>query len=287
MSKKGCDVSSHNGTINWGAVKSDGIEFAILRVGYGMYDYQKDKQFENYYAGATSVGIPVGVYLYSYAKSVAEAEREADCAIKWLGGRKLNLPVYFDIEDPSQQKLGRETLDAMCRAFCNKIEKAGYWAGIYSSKYWATNVISGAELGRRYTYWVAQYNNACTYTGDYAIWQNSSSGRVAGIKGNVDTDVMVKDIINGGNTPKPIPTPTPIPRKQKLYLPADAKTWRVYPLNKKPVKGNECGLLKPSKFGGLEYDIIRFTQPNVAVIRTRDFGEVQIYVAPSTGAIIK
>ena len=287
MSKKGIDVSSHNGTINWGAVKSDGVEFAILRVGYGMYDYQKDKQFENYYAGATSVGIPVGVYLYSYAKSVVEAEREADCAIKWLGGRKLNLPVYFDIEDPSQQKLGRGTLDAMCRAFCNKIEKAGYWAGIYSSKYWATNVISGAELGRRYTYWVAQYNNACTYTGDYAIWQNSSSGRVAGIKGNVDTDVMVKDIINGGNTPKPIPTPTPIPRKQKLYLPADAKTWRVYPLNKKPVKGNECGLLKPSKFGGLEYDIIRFTQPNVAVIKTRDFGECQIYVAPSTGAIIK
>lgn len=286
MSKKGCDVSSHNGTINWGAVKSDGVEFAILRVGYGMYDYQKDKQFENYYAGATSVGIPVGVYLYSYAKSVAEAEREADCAIKWLGGRKLNLPVYFDIEDPSQQKLGKSTLDAMCRAFCNKIEKAGYWAGIYSSKYWATNVISGAELGRRYTYWVAQYNNACTYTGDYAIWQNSSSGRVAGIKGNVDTDVMVKDIINGGNTPKLIPTPTPIPRKQKLYLPADAKTWRVYPLNKKPVKGNECGLLKPSKFGGLEYDIIRFTQPNVAVIKTRDFGEVQIYVAPSTGATI-
>lgn len=209
MSKKGIDVSSHNGTINWGAVKSDGIEFAILRVGYGMYDYQKDKQFENYYAGATSVGIPVGVYLYSYAKSVAEAEREADCAIKWLGGRKLNLPVYFDIEDPSQQKLGRETLNAMCRAFCNKIEKAGYSAGIYASKYWSTSVISGAELGRRYTYWVAQYNNVCTYTGNYAIWQNSSSGRVNGIKGNVDMDVMVQDIINGNPTPQPSPKPQP------------------------------------------------------------------------------
>ena len=209
MIKKGIDVSSHNGTINWGAVKNDGVEFAILRVGYGMYDYQKDKQFENYYAGATSVGIPVGVYLYSYAKNVAEAEREADCAIKWLGGRKLNLPVYFDIEDPSQQKLGRETLDAMCRAFCNKIEKAGYSAGIYASKYWSTSVISGAELGRRYTYWVAQYNNTCTYTGPYAIWQNSSSGRVNGINGNVDMDVMVQDIINGSSTPQPSPQPQP------------------------------------------------------------------------------
>lgn len=203
---KGCDVSSHNGTINWGMVKSDNVEFAILRVGYGMYDNQKDKYFDNYYNGATSVGIPVGAYLYSYAKSVAEAQREADCAIKWLAGRKLSLPVYFDIEDPSQQKLGKSTLDAMCRAFCNKIEKAGYRAGIYASKYWSISVISGAELGRRYTYWVAQYNNVCTYTGNYAIWQNSSSGRVAGIKGNVDMDVMVQDIINGNPTPTPAPS---------------------------------------------------------------------------------
>lgn len=208
MLKRGIDVSSHNGVIDWGAVKRDGIEFAILRVGYGMYDYQKDKQFENYYAGAKSVGIPVGAYLYSYAKSVAEAEREADCAIKWLNGRKLNLPVYFDIEDPSQEKLGRGTLDAMCRAFCNKIEQAGYSAGIYASKYWSTSVISGAELGKRYTYWVAQYYNQCTYNGPYAIWQNSSSGRVAGINGNVDMDVMVQDIINGNPTPQPQPSPT-------------------------------------------------------------------------------
>lgn len=208
MAKRGIDVSSHNGTINWEAVKNDGIEFAILRVGYGMYDYQKDAQFENYYAGATSVGIPVGAYLYSYAKNVAEAEREADCAIKWLNGRKLNLPVYFDIEDPSQEKLGRETLDAMCRAFCNKIEQAGYSAGIYASKYWSTSVISGAELGQRYTYWVAQYYNQCTYNGPYAIWQNSSTGRVAGINGNVDMDIMYQDIINGNPTPQPQPSPT-------------------------------------------------------------------------------
>ena len=146
MAKRGIDVSSHNGNINWGAVKNDGIDFAILRVGYGMYLNQKDTQFENYYAGATSVGIPVGVYLYSYAKNVSEAEREADCVINWLGDRKLNLPVYFDIEDPSQENLGRGTLDAMCRAFCNKIEQAGYPAGIYASKYWSTSVISGAEI---------------------------------------------------------------------------------------------------------------------------------------------
>lgn len=248
MNKKGIDVSSHNGNINWGMVKSDNVEFAILRVGYGMYDNQKDKYFDNYYNGATSVGIPVGAYLYSYAKSVAEAQREADCAIKWLAGRKLSLPVYFDIEDPSQQGLGKGTLDAMCKAFCNKIEKAGYSAGIYASKYWSTSVISGAELGRRYTYWVAQYNNVCTYTGTYAIWQNSSSGRVAGIKGNVDMDVMVQDIINGNPTPTPAPSSTGCTgditykvydNSKRCYLPSVVNN-RDYAGN----KGNPIGGIK-------------------------------------------
>lgn len=269
MAKRGIDVSSHNGTINWGAVKNDGIEFAILRVGYGMYDYQKDAQFENYYAGATSVGIPVGVYLYSYAKNVAEAEREADCAIKWLNGRKLNLPVYFDIEDPSQEHLGRGTLDAMCRAFCNKIEQAGYPAGIYASKYWSTSVISGAELGQRYTYWVAQYYNQCTYNGPYAIWQNSSTGRVAGINGNVDMDIMYQDIINGNPTPQPQPSPTGCTgditykvydNQKKQYLPSVVND-RDYAGN----RGNTIGGIKAECPNGNLYmkcHIIEKPKPN-------------------------
>lgn len=77
------------------------------------------------------------------------------------------------------------------------------------------------------------------------------------------------------------------PLQQKLYLPADATSWRVYPMNKKPVVGNESGKVLPSKFGGLEYDILGWTMPDVAIIQTRDFGKVQIYVAPSTGAVIK
>ena len=74
--------------------------------------------------------------------------------------------------------------------------------------------------------------------------------------------------------------------KQMLYLPADAESWRVYPMDKQPIVGNECGKLLPSKFGGLEYEILGWTMPDVAIIQTRDFGKVQIYVAPSTGAII-
>lgn len=79
----------------------------------------------------------------------------------------------------------------------------------------------------------------------------------------------------------------PVRENQKLYLPASADSWRVYPLDKTPTVGNESGKILPSKFGGLEYDILDWTMPNVAVIETRDFGQVQIYVAPKTGAVIK
>lgn len=287
MSKKGIDVSYHQGIIDWTKVKNSGVEFAILRIGYGMYDNQKDKQFENNYSGARANDIPVGIYHYSYATSIEEVKKEAQLVLKWLNGRNLQLPVYFDLEDKTQQNLGKAVLNEMCRTFCSIIEAGGYWAGIYTNKYWATGLIDGVELGKRYTYWIAQYNDKCTYTGDYAMWQYSSSGKVNGINGNVDMNYLYSDL--GGSKGK-TNTSTSKPssnNSKKLYLPADATTWRVYPLNKKPVKGNECGILKPSKFGGLEYDIIRYSQTDVAVIQTRDFGQVQIYVAKSTGAVIK
>ena len=210
MAKKGIDVSYHQGIIDWGKVKNAGIEFAIIRIGYGMYDYQKDKQFENNYSKTKANGIPVGVYHYSYAKTVEEAEKEAALVLKWLNNRDLDLPVYFDIEDKSQQNLGKDTLNNMCRAFCNAIEAGGYWAGIYSNKYWATSLIDGPTLGKRYTYWVAQYNSKCTYTGPYAMWQYSSSGSVNGISGRVDMNYLYAELggkktgsmQNGSSTPK-------------------------------------------------------------------------------------
>ena len=202
MEKLGIDVSYHQGTIDWSKVKGAGIEFAILRIGYGMYDNQKDIKFEENYKNARANGIPVGVYLYSYAKTVDEAKREADLVLKWLNNRDLNLPVYFDIEDKTQQNLGKDTLNAICRKFCDTIEAGGYWAGIYSNKYWATGLIDGPTLGKRYTYWVAQYNSKCTYTGPYAMWQYSSSGSVNGISGRVDMNYLYAELggKKGGST---------------------------------------------------------------------------------------
>lgn len=202
MKYKGIDISKYQGNIDFKKVKESGIQFVIARIGYGMYENQKDPKFEEYYKGTTDNNLPVGVYLYSYALSVEDAEREADIVLGWLNKRKLNLPVYYDIEDKSQQTLGKQTLTDMCTAFCNKIEKAGYWAGIYANKYWLTTYLDNTALEKKYTIWVAQYNSQNTYKGKYDMWQYTSSGKVNGINGNVDMNILYNNIFtnNEDNT---------------------------------------------------------------------------------------
>lgn len=192
---KGIDVSKHQGEINWNLVK-DNINFAILRIGYGMYNSQKDKQFERNYSECKRLGIPIGVYHYSYAKNIDQAKKEANLVLNWLKDKELQLPVYFDIEDNSQSGLGKEMLTNMCIAFCETIENAGLWAGIYANKYWFNSLLNKELLESKYTIWVAQYYNKCTYNGKYDIWQYTSSGRINGINGNVDMNYMYRDLIS-------------------------------------------------------------------------------------------
>ena len=199
MEYRGIDVSKYQGDIDFDKVKRSGVDFAIIRIGYGQYESQKDPKFERNYEGFKRVGIPVGVYLYSYAKSVEDAKREANVVLKWLNGRKLNLPVYYDIEDKSQINLGKSVLTNMCVAFCSVIEKAGYWAGIYANKYFFTTYLDYQKLEERYTIWVAQYNDTNTYRGKYDMWQYTSSGRVDGISGNVDMDILYRNIFENIN----------------------------------------------------------------------------------------
>ena len=192
---EGIDVSKHQGVIDWNLVKNN-INFAILRIGYGMYNSQKDKQFERNYSECKRLGIPVGVYHYSYAKNVDQAKKEANLVLSWLKDKELQLPVYLDIEDNSQIGLGKETLTNMCIAFCDTIENAGFWAGIYANKYWFNSLLNKDLLESKYTIWVAQYYNQCTYSGKYDIWQYTSSGNINGINGNVDMNHMYRDLIS-------------------------------------------------------------------------------------------
>jgi GH25 family lysozyme M1 (1,4-beta-N-acetylmuramidase) len=183
----GIDVSKHQGNINWSHVKADGVKFAIISAGYGKELSQKDSQFENNYAGCKSNGIPCGVYWYSYAKTVAEAKQEAQVCLQVIAGKTLEYPVYFDLEEPSQFALGMKACSDIVQAFCDEIEKDGYYAGLYCSTYYLTNYISDS-IKKRYSVWVAQYNDKCTYTGNYGIWQKSREGSVYGISGDVDID---------------------------------------------------------------------------------------------------
>ena len=181
---KGIDVSKHNGNVNWSHVKADGVEFAIIRAGYGKEISQKDVQFENNYAGCKSNGVPVGAYWYSYATSEAEARQEAAVCLQVLKGKTFEFPIYYDIEEKKQFALGKAACTAIARAFLEVVEKAGYWVGLYSSTYFLQYFES--DLLKRYAVWVAQYGAKCTYSGQYGIWQKSSTGKVYGISGNVD-----------------------------------------------------------------------------------------------------
>lgn len=215
MEKFLIDVSQHQGTINWDQVKSH-IDGVILRCGYGMdIASQDDKQWARNVAECERLGIPYGVYIYSYATNTDRAKSEAQHVLRLIQGHKLSYPVYFDMEEPGTE--GAAVANAI--AFGDIIEAAGYWCGVYYNRNWHNNVIKG-QLDR-FTRWGAGYGtNNGQKQDEYKpgfgedIWQYSSVGSVPGVSGNVDMNVCYRDFpaeIGGGSTPAPAPQPTPTP----------------------------------------------------------------------------
>lgn len=190
---KGIDVSKWQGAIDWNKVKAAGIDFAIIRAGYGKEISQKDAFFEANYKAAKAAGIPVGCYWYSYAKSVAEARKEAAVCMEAIKGKQFEYPVYFDIEDNSQVGLGKTTLTDICNAFCKELESAGYFVGVYANTNWFQNYLDHKALSAKYTIWLADYRTLYNITLKRDIHQYSSKGRVDGINGNVDMNKCTRD----------------------------------------------------------------------------------------------
>ena len=193
---KGIDVSSNNGPIDWNAVKADGIDFAIIRCGYGMNQTdQDDSQWLANVTGCETAGIPYGVYIYSYADSVSRAVSEADHVLRLINGRNLSYPVYFDMEDASIfSSTTAKQRGKIAKAFCDRIEAAGYEAAIYSSNYSFTNDLPEKTFDQ-WGRWVAHYSAQCGYKGTYQMWQATNQGRVAGIQGTVDINFLISDQI--------------------------------------------------------------------------------------------
>ena len=207
----GVDVSYHNGVIDWAKAKAAGVQFAILRLGYG--DDNLDSKFVANVQGCKAAGIKIGVYFYSYAWDYSSALAEARGALSLLSrtGVKpedLSLPIYYDMENEHNGrpagvsnktyhyiKGGAATFASMATVFCSAMEDAGYTAGVYANLNWWNSYLTDGVFNN-WERWVAQYNSTNSYRGNYSAWQYTSSGKVDGIGTNVDLNWFYGDFIN-------------------------------------------------------------------------------------------
>ena len=194
---KGIDVSKYQGSIDFNKVKAQGYTFVIIKAGYGKYSTQVDPYFEENYKRAKAAGLNVGAYWFGYATTVADAKKEANVCMQAIKGKKFEYPIYYDMETDTTSNhypfsTGIVNCSAMVEAFCDLLEKSGYFAGLYISRSPLQAYITPA-VANRYALWVADYNDKCYYNGSFGIWQYSEKGRVSGINANVDMDISYID----------------------------------------------------------------------------------------------
>ena len=191
MVRDGIDVSQYQGQIDWELVQKH-IDFAILRCGYGQdIPGQDDPTFKRNADECTRLGIPFGVYLYSYATNEREALSEAKHVMRLIQDYKMEYPIYLDLEDPRVGRLTNEQIERNCRVWADELAKNNYFPGFYASYYWWTSKLTGAFF-TRYTRWVARYAEELGAEG-FDMWQYTSTGSVPGIEGDVDLNISFKD----------------------------------------------------------------------------------------------
>lgn len=187
----GIDISSWQSDIDFKKVKDDGVEFVIIRTGFGHKNNEIvfDNRFYEYLKGAKDNGLKVGLYFYSYAKNVKESSEQAKWVINALNGESLDLPIAFDWEifnGFNKYNLSLTDLNLIGETFIKEVNNAGYEGMLYSSKYYLENMWNLNE----YKTWLAHYTDKTNYKGEYYIWQLSNTGKVNGIKGDVDLDIL-------------------------------------------------------------------------------------------------
>ena len=189
----GIDVSSWQDDIDFEAVKNAGCEFVIIRVGYSTGDddiADLDDKYRANIKNARDAGLKVGVYIYSYDNSEDMVRKTADWVVQQLGGEKLDLPVAFDWEDFGQfqtYNMNFRDVNRLYDVFSDELSKAGYDCMLYSSKNYLEDVWEDTD---KRPVWLAHYTGSTDYEGPYMIWQASNTGRIDGIKGAVDMDIM-------------------------------------------------------------------------------------------------
>ena len=195
----GIDISSHQGDIDWDKVKATGIDFVMIRTGYRGYSRGRiitDEKFEENIKAATAAGLKVGVYFFSQALTTSEAEEEAAQVLEAIRGYDIRYPIVFDWE-PVEEEGARSqdadgTLITECAAaFCKKISKAGYTAGIYFNKSQAYSFYDLEQLSG-YEFWLAEYQLVPSLYYDFDMWQYTCEGTIDGIETNVDVNLSFK-----------------------------------------------------------------------------------------------
>lgn len=188
----GIDVSNHQGDIDWETVKNSGVEFAFIRIGYGHNRETKimeDEKFRKNLEGARNAGLKVGLYFYSYATEIWEAEEQANWIVKTLNGEKIDLPIVFDYETWKSfptYNINIVDLNKVAKRFLDILHDNGYEGMNYSSKYYLNTIWNLSE----YPTWLAHYVSKTNYDKDFKVWQFSNTGEVPGINGFVDLDVL-------------------------------------------------------------------------------------------------
>ena len=194
--RRGLDVSQHQGDIDWNRVRAEGFDFAFIRIGYRGYsvgDIYPDERARENLAQARAAGFDVGVYFYAQAISTEEAQEEARWCLDFLAGESLDLPVVYDWEyvSPSARTGGmdRNTLTECVKTFCAAIESGGYQPMIYFNNHVSRDLMDLEELSE-YPFWLAQYRDQLDYPYQVNFWQYTETGKIPGIEGDVDIDLM-------------------------------------------------------------------------------------------------
>ena len=195
LASVGVDVSSHQQEIDWELVAANGVEFAMIRVGYRGYtegEIQPDDYFTQNIEGALAAGLDVGVYFFSQAMDEQEAREEARFVLDKISGYQLAYPVFFDWEkigaDARSDAMDLTSLTTVTDTFCSEIEAAGYQAGLYFNQQLGYEELHLPSL-QGYTFWLAEYNDTPSFTYDFDLWQYASDGSVDGIDGDVDLNL--------------------------------------------------------------------------------------------------
>ena len=209
---KGIDVSRYQGNIDWEKVKADGVKFAILKTVStnksfgGIYI---DPYFERNYAECKRLGIPVGVYYYTYAQNRATADAELAMFKKAVAGKTFEYPLIVDVEDNLLKPISKAALTDLIEYAVKTIESWGCYAMVYTYLSYSNTELDMDRLAK-YDLWIAHYSSVCGYKKAHGMWQYSSKGSVKGVSGNCDMNwayknypsIIQKANLNGFANPK-------------------------------------------------------------------------------------